>query len=113
PVGVPGPRDTATITNGGTIALSQNTVVASANLSAGTINGVGLLTITNACLWAGGTIGCPLMIPAGANLQILGPPDKYLENALTNSGTITWSGAGNIHVYNYQPSGFFGQIQNQ
>ncbi len=111
PAGIPGAPDTATITNGGTVTLGNNTAVASVDLASGTINGAGMLTVSNAFLWTGGTLGCPVNIPSGASLNLLGGNNKYIENALTSQGVVTWGG-GNLYVYNDGVS-YFGQIENQ
>ncbi|HZV34029.1 MAG TPA: CARDB domain-containing protein, partial [Verrucomicrobiae bacterium] len=112
PVGVPGPLDTITLTNNKTTTLSSSAVIASANIGSATLNGAGVLTVTNALLWSGGTIACPLVLPTGVTAAVTGNSDKYLLNALTNSGVVTWSGTGNFHVYYYTPSSYFGQVQN-
>jgi hypothetical protein len=60
------------------------------------------LTVPGTFAWTGGTIDGPgtVLIQNGAALNILGSPDKDLNDAvtLTNQGTGTWTGVGRLNV---------------
>jgi choice-of-anchor C domain-containing protein len=82
PAGLPGSNDTV-------------------NFNSGTINLSAPVTINAQFNWAGGTLsGNPLMVTSNGALNISGSAGKALENALTNAGTVTWTGSGGITVVN-------------
>ncbi|PWU16966.1 MAG: hypothetical protein C5B50_12250, partial [Verrucomicrobia bacterium] len=65
------------------------------NFSSGTINLSSPVTIGGQFNWTGGTLsGSPLTIATNAVLNITGGGTEYLENVLTNAGTVTMSGSG-------------------
>jgi hypothetical protein len=98
PAGVPGPRDTANITNGATVALSTSATVATLNLSSSSLNGGGALTVLSNCNWNGWGLMCSLTIASNAVLNLLGS-GMNLYSPLTNQGTVHWQG-GALNVYN-------------
>ena len=80
PVGVPGSSDTINFTNG-------------------TINLTSAVTVNGPFSWSGGSLtGYPLSLASGGVMNITGA--VTLQNVLTNGGTVTMSGAGNLSVYN-------------
>jgi hypothetical protein len=92
PTGVPGALDNAAIAGGAAVALSQNTSVNNVNFSAGTLQGAGVLTVTNVFNWSGGTLGGSIAIPAGGTLNINGSNTLNFPGAsLVNMGTVLWS----------------------
>ena len=95
PSGVPALNDTIYFTNGGTIACSAP------------------ITVGGQFNWGGGTLtGSPITIATTGVMSLSGSASKILENVLTNSGTVTWTGSGSLGVYNYAPYGFYGAIEN-
>ena len=98
PTGVPRLFDVANITNGSTVTLSNNLTISALNLSAGTLNGSGNLSVSNLFNWTGGTLGCPLTLPSGASMNLSGNGAHNLQSGLTNAGTANWlGGALNIN----------------
>ena len=66
----------------------------------GTINLSAAVTISGQFNWLGGALtGSPFTIAAGGMLGIGGSAVKYLENALTNEGSVFWGG-GDIVLTN-------------
>ncbi|MCM2308833.1 MAG: filamentous hemagglutinin N-terminal domain-containing protein, partial [Sulfuritalea sp.] len=84
----------------GSLDLAQASDIGAAatmNLSGGTLQGAGNLTINGAMTWSGGTQGTntgTTTIAAGASLNITGPVN--LSRRIDNFGTTTWTGTGNI-----------------
>ena len=114
---------------GTTLTLLQNApanlLLASGNLILGpafqnsggitnlTLNGVTLIstnTVTGTLNWAGGIVSGLLTVAGGGVLNITGSVNLY--NVLTNAGTVTMSGAGNLTVYNNN-STYKGGVYNQ
>ncbi|MBV9868700.1 MAG: hypothetical protein JO316_25365, partial [Abitibacteriaceae bacterium] len=106
--GVPGPDDDATINNGDTVVLGRDRSLTNFTLGSGTLIGGNTLSVSGTFTWTGGTIGDgtasvpTINVAAGAGqLNISGNADKVLNNGvLSNAGTGTWSGGGNIDVEN-------------
>ncbi len=101
----PGPGDHATI-NFGSPSILTTAIVADLDLNGGTLGGSGSLTVTNLFTWTGGTMAGmgSTTIASDAQLLISGDTTKTLDSrTLTNLGTITWSGSGNILVKNAAP----------
>ena len=84
---------------GGTFSSAANLPGSVTVLSGATMN------------WSGGTIYGPVNVAAGATLNLTGGPTKILWNALTNAGTVTWSGGGNLEVDYSTANGQFGLIR--
>jgi hypothetical protein len=102
---------------GGTLTLTQgvppNLLLAGGNLVVGpafqnnggitnlTLSGASLTstnTVTGTLTWSAGTISGPLVVESGGVLNITG--NVNLQNVLTNAGTVTMSGPGNMILYN-------------
>ena len=112
PAGVPGPLDEANILNGGTVNLSTNITIGYLNLASGTMNGAGLLSVSNTFYWTGGSVYCPVMIQTNSQMIMAGSSQLNLFGVLTNAGTVNWGGTGSLRVYNYGPAGYTGGIVN-
>ena len=61
--------------------------------------------------WSGGSMQGPVYVAAGALLTISSGGTKDLYGALTNAGTVVWTG-GSLYVWNNSPNNQFGLIQN-
>ena len=93
PVGAPGSNDTVNVSNG-------------------TINLTAPVIINGQLNWTGGALsGNSVNITSNGLLNIGGTGSVTLENALTNAGTVNWTGTVGIYVYNDNAS-YSGLIQN-
>ena len=116
---------------GGTVALAPNFqggTITNLTLTGGTLGGnltvsgtfssaaalSGSLTVLGGATatWNGGSIQGPVTVSAGGTLNISGNSTKFLWNALTNAGTVVWSGNGSLEVDYSTSAGQFGLIQN-
>lgn len=91
---------TVTVSAGNTLV---NTAVTIHNLrqSGGTIYGPGSIAVGGSYLWTGGTLATNTAIPAGATLALSGGAGKFLDGAtLTNNGTATLTGTGELQMGN-------------
>ena len=84
----------------GTISVDADVSVANLTITGGTLNGPDTLTVTGALNWTGGTMdgsGQTTVASVGL-LSIAGSNIKHLTggHTLTNKGTGTWSGTGEI-----------------
>jgi hypothetical protein len=95
---------------GGT--LPGNNVVSGTFNTAATLPGSLTLLSGAAVNWGGGSMQGPVNIAAGASLTLSSNTTKYLWGALTNAGTVTWTGAGNLEVDYSSANNQFGLIQN-
>lgn len=96
--------------SGGTL-LGNNIVGGLFNVSA-TLPGSLAIQTGSTVTWTGGTMQGPVNVASGAALNIAGGNGKFLWGPLTNSGTVTWTGAGNFDVDNSSALGQFAFIQN-
>src|ERR1017187_6553586 len=62
--------------------------------------------------WTGGNLFGSLTVLSNAVLNLSGSNNKFLYAALTNAGTINWSGTGYLQVYNNGGSPYNGSINN-
>jgi hypothetical protein len=62
--------------------------------------------------WTGGSISGSLTVATNAVLNISGSAEKDLHCPLTNSGTVVWTGAGELRVLNYPAANYYGAIYN-
>ena len=82
------------------------------NLSSGTISFSAPVKFTGQFNWTGGALtGNALTIATNSTLTISGGATKSLWNALTNAGTVVWSG-GTLEVDYTSAQNQFGYIQN-
>src|SRR5882724_11249574 len=82
PVGVPAANDTI-------------------NFNSGTITFTAPVTISGQFNWSGGNLdGNPLTLATNGVMNLVGSGNKFLVNALTNAGTITFAGSGDLYLYN-------------
>ncbi|MBI4517937.1 MAG: hypothetical protein HY699_19195, partial [Deltaproteobacteria bacterium] len=100
PAGVPAAGDTAII-NGGTADLgAADTMVTGFTLNGGTLTGSGALTVSGTMDWAGGVMSGTgtTSVSASGTLAISGGDNKFLDvRTLTNAGSATWSGTGDLY----------------
>ncbi|HEX7255988.1 MAG TPA: Calx-beta domain-containing protein [Gaiellaceae bacterium] len=117
---VSGAYDVATteITSGTANFEAASSVTDVFSQSGGTLGGSGVLTMTGpgASSWTSGQMlgSGTTAVPAGATLNLSGTGTKTLRRVLSNAGTVTWSGTGEIHTGNvtvFDNSGLF-DIQN-
>ena len=93
PAGAPNPNDTISVFTTGTINLNSPVIVS------GRLN------------WSGGTLaGQPITISSTGTLNLLGNSTKYIENVLTNAGSVAWVN-GDFAVYNNNAN-FVGAVEN-
>jgi hypothetical protein len=97
PIGVPAANDSITVSNG-------------------TVNLDAPVTIAGQFNWTGGILsGNPLTIASNGVMNMNGSSTLYLENPLTNFGTITWTNngfAGDLDVMNNNGAPYAGLIEN-
>ncbi len=80
---------------GGTVTLApgfQGGVITNLTLSGSTLSGTN--TVTGTMNWASGTVAGPLTVAGSGVLNLLGTSPMYLGSALTNAGTVNWTGGG-------------------
>ena len=113
---VPGALDTAVITNDGNYTVTLNASATLAGLQLGgasgtqilaqaantlTLNGPGTIAPNGRYHWSGGTLAGTnaLVVMSGGQVNLSGTGVKILNGALTNAGTVVWSGTGGIYFY--------------
>lgn len=90
--------------NGGTVAANASFAVENLVLVAGTLDGTGTVTISNAMSWPGGALngsGRTIIAP-GATLDLANPLAGAFGMAtrtLENAGTILMTGAGTLQMF--------------
>jgi len=90
------------------VPASNDTV----NVGSGSINLTATVVIGAQFNWTGGTLaGSSLTIASNAVLNISGSGQVFVENAVTNAGTVNWTGTVGIYVYNNNAS-YFGSVDN-
>ena len=80
-----------------------------------TLSGAMLLstnTVTGAFNWIAGTLTAPLNIATNGLLTMSGTATHYLENTLTNTGTVVMTNSGGLVVSYNSVSGYFGLVEN-
>ena len=94
---VPGAADTVLITNAGSYTVTQNVNVSVASLALGGPAG------RQALDWTAGSFSGALTVSSNGALNIVGPATggslRYLYGMITNGGTITWTGTGELRLY--------------
>src|SRR5208282_957406 len=97
---------------GGTLVLGpafQNAgAITNFTFSAGTL--ISTNTVTGTFVWAGGTLTGPLTIENGGVLNITG--SVILQNVLTNLGTVTMTGTGDLDMWNNNSASYKGGVYN-
>ena len=97
----------------GTLSIAGAAEIANFVQNGGTLTGSANLTLTGTSTWSTGTsdgVG-KTIVPAGAMLTIAnGSSIAYLYRPLENSGTITWTGTGQLRA---DKSGTTGLIDNK
>ena len=110
----------ARVTGTANLTLAANVTAANLELTDGTLDGAGNLTISGALNWLAGTMsgtGVTTIAP-GATLSLTGNLLKNLQRTVNNTGSVTWTGAGNVlsgqgAVFNNQAGGTFTLQNNQ
>ena len=85
--------------NGGTAAANTSLSVENLDLIAGSLDGMGLITLNNVMNWTSGTMGGTgrTIISPSATLNVANPSAVVLNaRTLENGGTALWTGGGNI-----------------
>ncbi len=80
-----------------------------------TLSGATLVStniVTGAFNWNAGTLAAPLTIATNGLLTLSGGVTLYLENALTNAGTVVMTNSGSLIVSYFSEIGYFGLIEN-
>ncbi len=93
PGGPPGTTDTATV-NAGNAQLNADTTILGLTQGGGTLSGTGILTVTGASAWTGGTQTGTGTTRYESTLGITGPTTKSITGGRTISlnGATSWSG---------------------
>ncbi|HEX3149487.1 MAG TPA: RHS repeat-associated core domain-containing protein [Gemmataceae bacterium] len=82
---------------GGSLVLGGPSRAVTVDLNGGTLGGGGQLDLSGGMTWSGGAINLTLHVQAGATIDLTGTAPKVLDGAtVTNDGTITWGGTGNL-----------------
>ena len=90
-----------TVTNGSTLNWSGGTLSSSSRVTDG-----GLLN------WSGGTLTGPLSIATNGVVNLTGAGSKYVQDVLTNAGTINYGGTADITLFNNNGVNYSGAIYN-
>lgn len=101
--GVPGAADTAILNIASTINLTTGVSVSTFTQTAGTVTGVGNMTVGTSFTWSGGTQSgaATLIIGAGATATLSGSGTKTLDSRfIQNDGTLTITGSGALSLLN-------------
>ena len=81
------------------------------NLTLGGVTLAGTNRVTGTLNWTGGSVGPgPLTIAAGGVVNVLGDAVKYLLGPLTNAGTVNFTNAGPLNVYNNGGPPYIGHL---
>jgi hypothetical protein len=83
------------------VEFDQDATMGTLNLTAGTLSGVGNITVTGAFNWTGGTLsGLGNLIVTGTT-TLSGSNGRTLDTrTLENAGTATWTGSGGVSFAN-------------
>jgi hypothetical protein len=84
--------------SGATVTGNTTLTVANLDLTAGTVDGSGVITIEGTMNWTGGTMagsGTTIIAPT-ALLNLSGSSGLFLARILENGGTVLWTGSGNM-----------------
>jgi hypothetical protein len=98
---------------GGELTLGpgfQGGAITNLTLSGATL--VSTSTVTGAFNWNGGVLAAPLTIATNGLLTMSGASTLYLENTLTNAGTVVMANSGRLVVSYSSGDGYFGLIEN-
>ncbi len=89
---------TVTVPFPGTLALVTNVSVMHLDLTGGTVDGAGTLTVADSLEWADGTLtgAGATNVAAGGSFHIGGNTPKILERRINNAGSALWDGTGDI-----------------
>ncbi len=94
---MPGAGDTATINNGATPTIGEDSVtLAGLTLNPGNVAGTSSIAVTGTMTWNGGTVYPTLTLPSGATLNLSG---GTVAGTVNNRGTTNWN-AGRVGIAN-------------
>ena len=82
--------------NWGTLTTNGILTVNSFNFNNGTINGSGSVSLTGSDSWSVGTTGAPVVVQAGATLDIMSSASIVSGADFTNDGTVDMTNAGQV-----------------
>jgi hypothetical protein len=88
---------------GGTLNVNADVAEANVAVVSGTLGGTNTLTVSGQMDWTGGTLAGPgtTVLGPSAALALTGASPKVLDGrTLTNTGTVTWTGDGNLQTGN-------------
>lgn len=92
PTGVPGVLDNVIITNNSTVNVGANVSVNNLTLTTGTLQGNGVLTVTNSFNWSGGVFTGSLAIGSNAIWNITGNVNHDFPGAkIVNYGSVAFA----------------------
>ena len=80
----------------GTLTTNGILTVNSFNFNNGTINGSGSVSLTGSDTWSAGTTNAPILVEAGATLDIMSSSPIVSGTAFTNDGTVEMTGSGQL-----------------
>jgi len=101
---VPGPLDTAILSNGVNTTNSSALTVSNVTFTSGNLKGAGPLTVLGKMNWTGGDLSGPLVIASGATLNVSNSVSMGASTpggALTNNGTVVWTSTSGVPFYGY------------
>ncbi|MEW6304194.1 MAG: hypothetical protein AB1705_12025 [Verrucomicrobiota bacterium] len=95
---------------GATVTLEDAVGAERLEITSGTINGTGTVTVTNGLYWSGGTVGGTgtLTLLGSVNGTISGGNTKFIDGGrvLNNAGTLVWTGGSiNLNLGTWNNSG--------
>src|SRR6185369_9825016 len=70
------------------------------NWSGGEFSGTNQVSAGAVLNWSSGTLLGPLTVATNGVMNLVGTGVKYVENVLTNAGTIAFGGSGDLSFYN-------------
>jgi hypothetical protein len=99
--------------NGGTLYVSAAFQGGSiTNLTLAGMSLAGTNVVTGTLNWTAAQMQGALTVASNGVLNISGSAEKDLYCPLTNSGTVTWTGAGELRVLYYPGGNYYGVIYN-
>ena len=99
------PNGNSVVQVSGVLTVPSNAAFAVLNITGGTVEGT--FAVSGTLTWTGGELRAQVTVAPGAVLNIAGDQPKSAPPGMeiTNHGTVTWSGTGNITGAGYFPGG--------
>ena len=82
--------------SGGVFNQAGGGTVTNFELTGGTTDNAGVMTISSSFLWSGGNLSAPLILGASCATTITGTAARSISNNVTNNGTVTQDATGTI-----------------